>query len=70
MQLCHRPGEDPLAGGLLLLLSLLLLLWRRLLLLRRWRLLKHNLRLWLLLWNKRSSWKASGSQSTRVNALN
>ena len=70
MQFCNRPGEDSLTGGLLLLSLLLLLLWRWLLLLWRGSLLNHYLWLRLLLWNKRAAWKASGSQSTRINALN
>ena len=72
MQFCNRPGEDSLTGCLLLLslLLLLLLLWWWLLLLWRGCLLNHYLRLRLLLWNKRAAWKASGSQSTRINALN
>ena len=39
VQFCHRPGENPLAGGLLLSLLLRGLSWRGLLLLRWWRLL-------------------------------
>ena len=68
VQLGHRPSKNPLRGLLLTLLRrrLLSLLWRRLL--RRWSLCQHDLRLLLL--QKWISLEATGSQRSRIDALN